>query len=198
MNKEVRQLVAQLDRIPDVAVQTAGSGHLVVTKGGAFVTTLPSTPSDVRWRDNALASLRRAGITPGVRQPKRSMPPKIRQMDARAELRGLISQRQLAEFARFAQQLGEIRGLRTFKNVNSAESSLGSVAHGGGMSAWGWVLLTAALVEWRRRQPEPEVVEQIARSVDVPIAEQSGVKLVVDLDRLVAKLAEFGIDLEVK
>lgn len=197
MNKEVRQLVTSLERIPDVEVAQGGSGHLVVTKGGAFVVTLPSTPSDHRWKENALAQLRRAGITPGVRPRKRQAgPPKVRQMDVRAELQPIREKRQVAAFARFAQQLGEIRGMRTWASVASAETTIGVVARGGGMAAWGWELTMAALVEWRRRQQDPEPETHVAESR--PVEQSAGMKLVVDLGRLQAKLAEFGIELEVQ
>lgn len=197
MDKEVRKLVTQLQRIPDVGVEQGGSGHLLVSKGGAFVTTLPSTPSDHRWKDNALAQLRRVGITPGSRPRKRQAgPPKVKQMDVRAELQPIRAGRQVAAFARFAQQLGEIRGMRTWASVASAETTIGVVARGGGMAAWGWELTMAALVEWRRRLPEPQPETHVAESR--PVEQSAGMKLVVDLGRLQAKLAEFGIQLEVQ
>lgn len=199
MNKEVRKLVQSLTPIPGVEVTETGSGHLMVTRDGAFVTTLPSTPSDVRWRENALAQLRRAGITPGVRPPK-SVPPPVRTVDLRAELKPIRDAKQIAQFAKFAQQLGEIRGLRIYKNTNSAESSIGEFVRGGNLSGWSARLIAAALVEWRRREPEQRVVERIAASLDMPAQEPdpASVKLVVDLSRLASKLAEFGIELEVR
>lgn len=197
MDKEVRKLVQSLVRIPDVEVAEGGTGHLLVTKGGKFVVSLSATPSDHRWRDNAIAQLRRAGITPGVKPKKQATPPKVRQMDVVAELQPVREARQLAQFARFAQQLGEIRGLRTFASVESAENTIGNVARGvSGMRPWGWQLVMAALVEWRRRKPEPEVAHAVEPR---PAQEQTpGVRLVVDLGRLVAKLQEFGIELEVR
>lgn len=208
MNKEVRKLVTSLQRIPDVEVTQGGSGHLLVTKGGEFVVTLSATPSDPRWRENALATLRRAGITPGVRPRKHQAPSKVRQVDVRAELVPIREARQIAEFARFAQQLGEIRGMRTFKTVASAESAIGTLLRDKekGLAPWGWQLVMAALVEWRRRKPVPEAqlpdMQELPGDVlprDVVMAqEQTGVKLVIDLNGLTAKLAEFGITLEVR
>jgi len=199
MNKEVRKLVTSLKQIPDVEVSQANSGHLLVTKGGAFVVTLSATPSDHRWYDNALAQLRRAGITPGVRPKSFKKPSPIKVMDVRAELQPIRAKRQIAQFARFAQQLGEIRGMRTFKTVEAAETSIGGVAKHDdkGMSPWGWQLVMAALVEWRRRQPEPEPEVHAVEPRPEPV-EQPTTKLVVDLGQLTAKLAEFGVKLEVQ
>lgn len=204
MNKDVRKLVSSLERIPDVEVAQGGSGHLLVTKGGEFVVTLSATPSDPRWRENALATLRRAGITPGVRPRKHQVPSRVRQIDVRAELVPIREARQIAEFARFAQQLGEIRGMRTFKTVASAESAIGTLLRDRekGLAPWGWQLVMAALVEWRRRKPI-DMLPQSAPRGEVEIAkpeqpEQPGMKLVIDLGVLTAKLAEFGIDVEVR
>lgn len=43
-------------------VQRTKGRHYLIRKRGAFVTVLPSTPSDHRGRKNALAALRRAGF----------------------------------------------------------------------------------------------------------------------------------------
>lgn len=206
MNRDVRKLVSSLERIDGVEVTTGGSGHLIVSKDGHFVVSLSATPSDVRWKDNALAQLRRAGITPGVRPPKKKTgPPKVKQMDVRAELQPIKEARLLPEFARFTQQLGEIRGLRTFASVNSAENSIRNVANNTmGLRSWGWELVMAALIEWRRRKPIemlPQTAPRGGVEIEAPPVEpqeQTGVKLVIDLDRLAAKLAEFGIDVEVR
>lgn len=198
MNKEVRQLVTALERIEEVEIRDAGSGHLVVMKAGQFVTTLPSTPSDSRWKANTLATLRRAGITPATRPEKLSRPPKTAKLETiRRELIHLRDKRQVAEFARFMQQLGEIRGLRIYSNINSAESSLGGVVReGASLSPWAHRLVSDALVEWRRRQ-SPE--EQPVESTPEPVQELvTGTRLVVNLSKLAAKLAEFGIEVEVR
>lgn len=62
--KEVRDLVRRIEHQPDVTVESNGAGHFTVRKGGNFVTSLAKSPSDPRWRENAMADLRRAGITP--------------------------------------------------------------------------------------------------------------------------------------
>lgn len=211
MNKEVRSLITSLQNIEGVEVaQSAGGGHFLVMKEGSFVATLPASPSDRRWRQNTLAQLRKVGITPGVRPQKKRRPPQtMRPMDARAELVPIREKRQVSQFARFMQQLAEIRGLRPFGSVESAEQSVRRVIDGHGLRDWGWVLLSAALVEWRRRPDgfdsheavapvaevtTPDVVEEEAAETEVA----PGLHLVVDLSKLSARLAEFGIGLEVR
>src|SRR5690349_18649652 len=67
MDKEVRKLVQSIQHIPGVEIEGTGNSHLIVKYNDRFVTTLPSTPSDSRWRDNTVATLRRHGITPGTK-----------------------------------------------------------------------------------------------------------------------------------
>lgn len=75
MDKEVRDLIRQLKRVPGVTV-SRGS-HPRVSLDGTFVVSLPGTPSDHRWYRNTLATLRRAGIVLGVddKRPAGGQPP---------------------------------------------------------------------------------------------------------------------------
>lgn len=201
MDKEVRKLVSALERIDGVEVNTGGSGHLLVTKDGGFVVSLSSTPSDPRWKANALSILRKAGITPASRPEKLARPAKVLQsVDVVQRLKPIREARRTAEFARFTQQLGEVRGMRVFKTVDSAATTIANVANGKSASDWAMVLISAGLLEWQRwaKQPEPEQAVEVASPVVTWEQPVSGPKLVVDLGRLVDKLAEFGITLEVQ
>ncbi len=207
MDKDVRKLITALERIDDVEVGIGGSGHYLVTKSGVFVTSLSATPSDPRWKDNALATLRRAGITPGVTTQKQSRPHKLMSLDEMAtKLVPIRKARKTAEFSRFMQQLAEVRGLRAFASVDSATMAVASIANRKITQPTDWVmkLVSAGLEEWSRWQKQ---AEKIALAVDMPpenigpepVALVSpGVRLVLDLSRLAGKLAEFGIELEVQ
>lgn len=202
MNKDVRKLVTALQRIEGVEVVMGGS-HLKVHKRGQFVTTIPTTPSDMRWRSNTMADLRRHGITPATSEEKLARPPKTVPIQAlRGHLDGLRQRRQLAAFARFAQQLGEMRGLRVYANVASLESSAQAIASGttAKPKPWAWILLSAAWEEWQRRPefadaataaPAPE-----AEPAAAPIA--TGTTLVLDLESIVEALSRLGIRAEVR
>jgi hypothetical protein len=56
--KEARQLKAQLESEGFLVLYT-GSGHYEVRAEGRKVTTFTSTPSDHRWKCNALAHVKR-------------------------------------------------------------------------------------------------------------------------------------------
>lgn len=65
MRKEVKALIKRLERQGFDCADRTGNGHPIVrTTTGEFVTTLPSSPGDRRWRDNAIGQLRRAGYNP--------------------------------------------------------------------------------------------------------------------------------------
>ena len=64
MNKEVRELVADLIR-QGWDVKPTKSGHFrAYSPDGKTIVTLPGTPSDHRWRQNAIRDLRRGGYDP--------------------------------------------------------------------------------------------------------------------------------------
>ncbi len=64
MDKEVRKLVAQLER-QGWRVELRGSGHyLAFSPDGKTIVLFASTPSDHRWRKNTIARLRRGGFDP--------------------------------------------------------------------------------------------------------------------------------------
>lgn len=61
MKKEVAELVdALLDQGFDL--KRTNSGHMIVSKRGVYVWTLPGTPSGQRWRVRTLTKLRAAGF----------------------------------------------------------------------------------------------------------------------------------------
>lgn len=204
MNKDVRKLVAALERIDGISI-THGGSHLAVRRNGDLIVTMPVSPSDHRWRENTLRELRRAGITPGSKPEKLSRPPRtIAIQELRPQLRAIVDRRQGAEFARFMQQLAEIRGLRRYGSVDSASVAVGLVASGktNKPREWAWRLLSEALVEWQRtRQTEAmhemvEFAEQYVESYVEPRAQS--VRVVVDVSKLIAALAEFGVTIEIE
>lgn len=197
MNKDVRKLITALERIEDVEVKMDG-GHPIVTKSGQFVTTLPTTPSDKRWYANTLAVLRRSGITPGTSKEKLSRPPKtLSHEDMARRLAPIREDRKVTEFARFMQQLAEVRGIRSFKTIESATNTIANIANGKATRSTDWVMvvMSEALLEWARWKQAPEKVEQ---PPPVEVEQPSGPRLVIDLSILATKLAEFGIELEVR
>lgn len=58
---EVRSLLREAIRRGAVVTPTA-NGHYAVRYGGRTITTIPSTPSDHRWKRNARAQMRRGGL----------------------------------------------------------------------------------------------------------------------------------------
>jgi hypothetical protein len=200
MDKEVRKLITALERIEDVEVRMDG-GHPIVTKSGQFITTLPTTPSDHRWYANTLAVLRRAGITPTTRKEKLDRPPKTLSLeDMQARLKPIREARRMAEFARFTQQLAEVRGLRSFKSLDSAAETISQISRGLAKrpQKWTLIVMSESLLEWAKWQGAmPEAIEPYEALDPVPPVE-TGPCLVIDLARLASKLAEFGIELEVR
>lgn len=73
MKKEIREIVEEAQR-QGWRVEIAKSGHIKLfppdpTKS---LVTLPGSPSDQRWRDNALADMRRRGFRwPPQKKPKK-------------------------------------------------------------------------------------------------------------------------------
>lgn len=69
MNKDVKKFVQSLTIIDGVEARNS-SGHIKIFKDDKLVVTLPSTPGDRRWRDNAIRDLRAVGITPSTKLDK--------------------------------------------------------------------------------------------------------------------------------
>jgi len=199
MNKDVRILVSSLVDMAGVTVEPGGSGHLKVYRNGQFVTSMSSTPSDPRWRDNVLADLRRSGITPGVNTKPRKPYRPIPVPDLAAHFTGLRKRRQVAAFARFAQQLGEVRGLRIYSTADSAEGAIHAIGQGKTKNPAPWTvrLLSIAWREWARSQQTEAKLEALEPE-PLPVTASTSVKLVLDLTTLTETLAHLGIRLEVE
>lgn len=60
-NKEVKKLVKKLEA-QGFTCKTAKTNHIKVYDGKRLITTLPSTPSDVRALKNAVKILAKAGF----------------------------------------------------------------------------------------------------------------------------------------
>ena len=61
MNKEVRDLAKQL-KLRGFQIKQTGAGHVQVLRNGSVVYGLPSSPSDHRWRMNAITDMKRLGL----------------------------------------------------------------------------------------------------------------------------------------
>lgn len=161
MSREVRKLVQQITQIPGVEVVEGGK-HLTVRKDGEFVTSLSRTPSDPRWRDNAVAALKRKGITPGLKLDKVvrvTQGPSVD--DLRADVRGIKAGKRgsQSEFALMLMELAETLGIEGYKNHESAQMSVKAFANGGGLSGDREVLVAEGVRLWRLKH---QVEEQLA------------------------------------
>jgi hypothetical protein len=74
--KDAKQLIRTIEHQPGVDVRQNGAGHYSVYKDDKFVTSISVSPSDHRWRDHAVADLRRAGITPSVKPQRAHVEPR--------------------------------------------------------------------------------------------------------------------------
>lgn len=61
MHKDLRKMVKALEK-QGFTVRQTKNNHYNVTRDGAYIVTLPGTPSDWRSMKNALAALRRGGF----------------------------------------------------------------------------------------------------------------------------------------
>jgi hypothetical protein len=192
MNKEVKQLVRSIEHIEGIELRNGGS-HFLLYKEGKFVTVIPGTPSDRRWRENTMATLRKAGITPAVHPKGPSKRPKdmLGVTDLRKRVTELPNR---AAFARFlVDDMMKLQPeLRTYKSFESAQASLHEFVHNanGGLSGWTHMLLDQAMREWEARhlvkeeskeeaQPvitDEEIDEAIAMSV-AKVSEGTGVEM---------------------
>lgn len=205
MNKEVRKLVTALEKIDGVEV-VQGTKHLKVLKGGAPVSQLPVSPSDYRWHANALAELRRAGITPATTQRKR----KKRRTNAapiarlRAQVSEIVNRGELPKFVRFMLQMAEMNGWTTYSSVSSAENSL-RVFVKGTTAAPKFELQQAlawAAEAWAKQNETEEIDPVRVRHLagdPTPLthpAVDSNLVVRVDLDRLNEALGQLGVSVE--
>lgn len=149
MDKEVRQLLDTIQHVQGVRVKH-GSKHVRVYLNDAPVTTIPHSPSDYRWRQNALAQLRRAGVL--TRPDKESKVSESELMSVTQLRERVTALPNRSEFARFI-VYDLAPDMRSYKNYESAISSLGQLAtrKSYGLSEWAQELLTYALREWDAR-----------------------------------------------
>lgn len=173
MDKEVRQLLRTIEHIDGVEIRTNGKGHHGVYYRGKYVTSISSTPSDPRWRDNVLAELRRGGITPSNKPMRPAKDPTP--MLTVDEIRARLPKDQLTEFVRFlTDDLPKLQpGLRGYKNAASAHASLRMLADGQTktLHPWSHTLLDAAIRSWDNLQAKVHAAAQAAalvRAVDKP------------------------------
>ena len=199
MNKEVRKFIARVNNVPGVEV-TEGKTHLRVMKDGRMVATLPKTPSDHRWMDNALRDLRRQGITPRAetKAPPTVKPPRDPE-SIRASLRHLWDtgvRGEKMQLARFVQQYGEANGLKTYASVEAAQVGLGSFASGKIKKPAEHILflLEHSLPHYHR------VSKVVEEEVESPKVEDPNtiITLTIDLETVTELAARLGIRLEVK
>jgi len=184
MNKDVKQLVRSIDHIEGLEVRTSGAGHLAVYRNDKYVLTLPATPSDPRWRANALASLRQAGITPATQPagPARRPVDLLTVGQLRQRIKALPSR---AAFARFlTEEMPKLQpGLRTYKTSASAESSFSELLRktNAGLAEWTHLLLDTGLREWDARQ------EAEAQSNGQDVVSEKEVPSEAELDKMIAE-----------
>jgi hypothetical protein len=175
LNKEVKKLVRTIEYIPGVEIRNGGKSHLHVYKEGKFVTTIASTPSDRRWRENTMASLRQAGITPATKPGgPAKLPEDILPVTKLRERVNAMPVR--ARFARFIhEEMPKLQPqLRTYKTFDSASASLDTFAHGkSGLSSWTHLLLDQAIREWDKLQHKQENGKQSEAAIVTPAIEEA-------------------------
>lgn len=150
MDKEVRKLVQSIQDIPGVEISgNGGKNHLIFKYRDKFVTTLPSTPSDSRWRDNTVATLRRHCITPGTKP--RGNGPQVRELmpleEVRRRLVAMLAERGATSgFARYlVEEVAPNANLRSYASVESASASLKQIREGGEAADWTHALIDQGL-----------------------------------------------------
>lgn len=213
MNKEVRKLINSISGIDGVEVVNGGK-HLRVLLHGKFVTILPTTPGDSRWKENAVAELRRQGITPSTdtRAKKESV---VRPLMAVDEIRARVAaicetRASRYAFARFAMGVAEVSGFDPpYRNERSAAGSLALfIKREGSLRYKTRVVLDQAIRQWdrtnmgqyvqktfstsARAEPEAVVPQELTSS-----PEDAQIVLKVNLAQVSAFLGQFGIKMEV-
>ena len=196
MDKDVRKLVQQLTVIPGVSVESGGGSHLKVFKRGKFVTTLPCSPSDSRWRSNTVATLRRHGLTPGK---KLDTEVRVKEGPGANEVRAAVAritegQGALTEFARFAEDVAKTVGVRPFKSVDSARVSVRRFISGGDLSDEKMVLVTEAARMWQQmKQSQARAHTPTVPSAKPPEPDSRLLTVEIDLARLNEVLGPLGL-----
>lgn len=147
MNSEVRELVEYAGSFSD-AVAIHENGHVKVVKGKLMV-ILPATPSDHRWRKNAITSLRKNGL---IDRDPRAKTPSI-SAEARERARETIQARTLERRRRL--DTLHIKGKHTLTSVGvwklprrGTNGGNGSVAEAARV-AWWWSGLPSQDKLWR-------------------------------------------------
>jgi hypothetical protein len=163
MDKEVKQLLKTIEHIQGVEVRATNKSHIGVYKDGKIVTTIPTTPSDHRWRDNAVRNLRAAGITPSVHPVKPvKAPARVYTIEELRKRVTALSPR--SDFCRFiVHDMPKLHPkMRTYKNYDSAVSSMNDFVHEGlGLSPWAHLLLNQAFRDWDALQAQVARVEEV-------------------------------------
>lgn len=208
MDKEVRKLIQSLTVIDGVTVELNGS-HAKVYKDGKLAVVLAKTPSDHRWRENALRDLRKNGITPGAKIDKALRYSEgLTAGEVREKLTAMKQERgEMARFARFLQdEVTPMLGLPGYKTFASAEVSISSFRAGKNeLSDDKFVLVCEALRLWPAAQGreakqaalQPVEVGIVRDSVliDRPFPDEGTVRIELSLVRLNEILGGLGIRL---
>lgn len=217
MHKDVRQLVARITDHEDVEV-VQGRKHLSVLFKGGLVTTLPTTPSDHRWRENAISELRKAGITLAVRQRSNAVA-RYREMIPLTEIADRVATiKPRAAFARFVvEDLPTIHpGLRS-STVASVEQTVAKIVHARergeepNVREWMHQLLDLGLRAWDRvesqkaKTPERTELEDqglepfgLGSVAQLVVADRTTITVTLDVTNLLTALARLGIVIDVK
>ncbi len=107
--KEVDELVRDIKATGEFDVQSVGAHHKVVDSAGNLVYVLPRSPSDRRWRDNAIRGLVKEGVF--EHDPKKTNgQKKTKHHIADPEIQALKIAAVKARHARFAEITKGIRG----------------------------------------------------------------------------------------
>ena len=218
MDKEVRKFMQSIN-VPGVEFEE-GSKHIRVLLNGKLVTTLGRSPSDHRWKDNAISVLRKHGITPSVKGSGRvETRPEMSLEELRVALNEILRAKQFMPFIRFA--VGEVDPLigerPAFKDANSAASSLRQFASGHVQqpSRPGFLLATESVRMWRAREAsvskalaqtdsltQTDSLAQIAQEVAESLRNGGGhtpdVSIVLNLDALNAALGKIGVRISIE
>lgn len=150
MDKDVRKFVQSISGIDGVEVRQ-GTKHLRVWKDGQAITTIPLTPSDHRWKANATAELRRAGVTPAARVNGKTAAEYrdlIPMTEIKLRLAAMPNKTRFGEF--LFRDVASTTGLRGFKSEKSAVVTVQRLSNRGRseVQAWTHELLDAGLRMW--------------------------------------------------
>jgi len=165
-------------------------------KDGKMVGTIPKTPSDRRWQDNALSDLRRAGVTPraDVKGPPNIKP--ARDPEAlRESLKQLWStavRGEKSQIARFIQQYAEANGLKAYPTIDACLVSLSGFATGKVKRPHEWVLflLEQSLPHYHRVSRQVDLAEG---GTEAAPRTPTVITIRIELDLLVAALEQLGV-----